>query len=104
MKITTLELKAIIQEAVKQKLREVVEPSSGGINWEKMKVLHSQGKLHGKWHVIMTAYLETDGSPEKTLATLKSAVATLELHKQVQPTVEPASEEDMLDFSSLDMM
>lgn len=101
MKISTLELRALIQEAVKQRLAEV--SSQTGIDWEKMRGLHLTGKLKGKWHVIMTAFLET-GDPDMALALLKSAVATLELHKNAQPAVEPASAEEMLSMDSPDMM
>lgn len=101
MKISTLELRALIQEAVKQRLAEVT--SQTGIDWENMRFLHLTGKLKGKWQVIMTAFLAT-GDPEMTLALLKSAVATLELHKNVQPAVEPSSEEEKLSMDSPDMM
>lgn len=98
MKITETKLKSLIAEAVDKKLQE---SGAYGIDWEKMALLHAQGRLKGKWAVIMTAMKET-GDPEKTLAVLKSAVATLELHKSKNPTQTAAvPEEDPLDFSKL---
>lgn len=98
MKISSTQLKSLIAEAVNTKLQE---SGAFGIDWAKMELLHAQGRLHGKWHVIMTAMKET-GDAEKALAVLKSAVATLELHKsQNPPKTEEVPEEDALDFQKL---
>lgn len=97
MEIKLTELKSLIAEAVSKKLQEA---GVFGVDWEKMRLLHRSNKLTGRWNVIMTAMEET-GSPEKTLALLKSAVATLELHKSrnPEPEVPQTPESDDFDFS-----
>ncbi len=111
MKIKKSDLEKLINECVGAKMDELAEtappvpgaPSGGGINWDEMKYLHGRGKLYGKWHVIMTAYLENDENADKALASLKAAVATLEAKGLGQPPKdqEMASMEDLTDFSKL---
>jgi len=100
MEISLTELRSLIREAVDKKLQEA---GMFGIDWEKMKLLQAQGKLKGRWSLIMTAMAGAGGDPEKALALLKSAVATLELHKSHNPKPEQPtpSTEDMLDMSKL---
>lgn len=81
MKITLAELKKLVTEAVDSKLQEA---GMFGIDWEKMKLLQATNRLKGRWRLIMTAVEET-GDPERALAVLKAAVATLELHKSKSP-------------------
>lgn len=105
MKIKKEDLEKIIKECVDAKIEELEESmqpdSSKQINWHMMKYLHAKGKLHGKWHIIMTAFLEAGENDEKALAMLKAAVATLEAKKSSndKPEEEMASLEDLTDFS-----
>jgi hypothetical protein len=98
MQISITELKKLVKEAVDKKLQEA---GMFGIDWEKMKLLQATNRLKGRWRLIMTAVEET-GDPEKALAVLKSAVATLELHKSKSPNPEPETPpvaDEPFDFS-----
>lgn len=116
MKIRKEDLEKLIKECVSSKLKSIPQKSLNetktawigegeGFNWDQMKFLYARGKLHGKWHVIMEAFREAKEDEERTLAILRAAVATLEAKKIQNPKPakeeEPASMEDLTDFSKL---
>lgn len=109
MKIKKEALEKIIQECVSAKIRELSENQKIApgvlqeINWGSMKYLHGRGKLHGKWHILMTAFIESNEDEEAALRMLKMAVATIEASRQRKEDekTEMASIEDLTDFSKL---
>lgn len=124
MKIKKETLQKIINECVAAKISELSESTdarmylaehsllSEGFNWDNMKYLHGRGKLHGKWHIIMTAYLEAGEDPDRAMAMLTAAVATMQASKERDKAAqtlaankpedaEMASVEDLTDFSKL---
>lgn len=72
---------------------------SVGIRWDNMQVLNGQGKLKGKWVVIMKAYQEAKGDEEVALRLLKAAAATLEPNIVKKKPEEMASQAELTDFS-----
>lgn len=110
MKISKEHLDKMIKESVstltekKSTIKESPSPAlTWGINWPEMADLARRNAAGPKWKIIMKAH-EVSNSPEEALALLKSAVATLELHKNKHGQQEKRvsftdkDEEEMLDF------
>lgn len=100
MKITKNQLESLIKEAMNS-VTSLKENNTWGIDWNKMAYLGSMGdKLSPKWQLIMAARNLSDEDMDKALAILKSAVATLELHKNRSPKEAPVNsgEDTSMDF------
>lgn len=101
MEVTKSQLVKLIKEAAD---RAINESNSWGIDWAQVAWAEAQGnKLSPKWAVIMLARQLVKGDMDRTLAVLKSAVATLELHKSksAQPEVSPSPDDEMMDFGMM---
>lgn len=102
MEIKKSKLNQMINEAVDRALNE---SNTWGIDWAKMAWLDAQGnKLSPKWAAIMLVRQLVNGDMDRVLAVLKSAVATLELHKnkaQQAPSAEAGPDVDPMDFGAM---
>lgn len=102
MEIKKSKLNEMINEAVDRALNE---SNTWGIDWAKMAWLDAQGnKLSPKWAAIMLVRQLVGGDMDRVLAVLKSAVSTLELHKnkaQQAPSAEASADVDPFDFGAM---
>jgi hypothetical protein len=104
-KISVQELKQLISNTIKEELSlNGVTSLNESTNWDELKYLYGRGKLSGSWKIIMSAMSETGGDKNKAFNLLKIATAKLgnEMYAEPKPKEEePATEEELLDFSKL---
>lgn len=103
MEINKKDLNKLIEEAVTRVIKES-PGNTWGVDWAKMAWLDARGnKLSPKWAAIMFVRQLLQGDMDRTLAVLKSAVATLELHKNksAQPEVGPSPDDEPMDFGTM---
>lgn len=102
MEVKQSELKKMIEESV---TRVLSESNTWGIDWANVAWLDAVGgKLSPKWAAIMFVRQLLKGDMDRTLAVLKSAVATLELHKnrsKEQTPAESLPSEEPMDFGTM---